>query len=176
MSRKITKTEKTSAPINAFPAFVDAEKMFEKLAAITTETCAKAYEFSLARGGQPSGHLEDWLRAEAVTLRPAPVTITQTDALINVAVAVPGFKAEDIEVALKDDMLIVSGNITAEAESDSGRIYYNELTSKRFIRRLELPDKVVPNNVEARLDNGMLTLTLTKAAGIDASKVAVQAA
>ena len=84
----------------ARPAFVEAEKMFEKLADITKETAAKAYDFFLERGAKMGNHLEDWIRAESETLRTAPVKITDTKDLVKVLIAVPGFKANEIEVSI----------------------------------------------------------------------------
>lgn len=158
------------------PAFVDAEKMFEKLAAITTETAARAYDFFIERGSQLGTHLEDWLRAEAETLRTAPVKITETKDNVKVMLAVPGFKAEEIEASVKDDLLIISGETTAEEEKDDENTYYSEWRSDKFMRKLTLPAKVEVANIDAKLKAGILTLKLKKLAEVEATKVAVKAA
>ena len=160
----------------ARPAFVEAEKMFEKLAEVTRETAAKAYDFFLERGARMGSHLEDWIRAESETLRTAPVKITDNDKLVNVKIAVPGFKAEDIEVSIKDDLLIVSGETSEEKSREEDQTFYNEWRSDRFLRKLTLPSHVDADNVDAKLKDGVLTLTLTKKADTEAIKVAVQTA
>lgn len=158
------------------PAFVEAEKMFEQLAAITRETAAKAYDFFVERGSHLGTHLEDWLRAESETLRTAPVRITDTKDAVNVLIAVPGFKANEIEVSVKDDLLFVSGETTAEERKEDENTFYNEWSSDRFMRKLTLPSKVDPNTVAAKLQEGVLTLNLHKMAETEATKVAVKSA
>ena len=160
----------------ARPAFVEAEKMFEKLAEITKETAAKAYDFFLERGARMGNHLEDWIRAESETLRTAPVKITDNKDLVNVMIAVPGFRADQIEVSVKDDLLIVSGETSEEKTGEEDHTFYNEWRSDRFLRKLALPSIVDPENVDAKLKDGVLTLTLQKKAETEATKVSVQAA
>lgn len=174
--KKEESIEKVEPNATETPAFVEAEKMFEKLAAITRETAAKAYDFFVERGSQLGTHLEDWLRAESETLRTAPVKITDTKDVVNVMIAVPGFKANEIEVSVKDDLLIVSGETTAEKTKEDENTFYNEWSSDRFMRKLTLPSRVDPNTVAARLQEGVLTLTLNKMADTEATKVAVKSA
>lgn len=176
MSKEETQLTKAEPQTAAKPIFVDAEKMIEKFADITKETAAKAYDFFVERGAQLGTHLEDWLRAESEMLRAAPAKITETKDLVNVMVAVPGFKAEEIEVSVKDDMLIVSGETTDEKTTDGENTVYNEWRSDRFIRRLTLPTAVETKDIEAKLKDGVLTLALTKRAEVEAEKVKVQAA
>lgn len=160
----------------ARPVFVEAEKMFERLAEITKETAAKAYDFFLERGARMGNHLEDWIRAESETLRTAPVKITDNDKQVNVMIAVPGFKAEEIEVSVKDDLLIVSGETSEEKTGEKDHTFYNEWRSDRFLRKLALPSEVETANIDAKLKEGVLTLTLQKKAETEATKVAVQTA
>ena len=167
---------KIEAETQNSPVFVEAEKMLEKLAAITKETAAKAYDFFVERGSRFGGHLEDWLRAESETLRTAPVKITETKDIVNVKIAAPGFKANEVEVSVKDNLLIVSGEATAETKKEDENTFYNEWRSDRFMRELTLPSDVETENVEATLNDGVLTLTLRKKAATEATKVAVKAA
>ena len=167
---------KTNSPEASSPVFVEAEQMFDKLAAITRETAAKAFDFFMARGSQFGSHLEDWLRAESETLRTAPVKITDTKDIVNVMIAVPGFKANEIEVSVKEDRLIVSGETTEETRNDEENTYYNEWRSNRFLRELTLPCNAQTENIVAELKNGVLKLSLKKMAEVEATKVAVKSA
>lgn len=164
-----------SAPAKA-PAFVEADKMFDRLAEISKATAARAYDFFIDRGAQIGTHFEDWLRAESEMLRVAPAKIIEAGNNVNVMIAVPGFKAEEIEVSVKDDLLIVSGKTTAEEKTDDEKVYYNEWRSDRFLRKLVLPGVVETDNVEARVSDGVLKLTFKKKAETEATKVAVQTA
>jgi HSP20 family protein len=167
---KLTKT-----PPKA-PVFVEADKMFERLAEISKATAARAYDFFIDRGAQIGTHFEDWIRAESEMLRAAPARITEAGNTINVIIAVPGFKAEEIEVSVKDDLLIVSGETATEEKNEEEKIFFNEWRSDRFLRKLVLPGEVEADKVEAKVRDGVLRLTFTKKAETEATKVAVQAA
>lgn len=176
MSKDNTQLTKTAPKGTNSPAFVEAEKMFEKLAEITKETTARAYDFFMTRGSQFGSHLEDWLRAEAETLRAAPVKITDTKDMVNVVIAAPGFKPDEIEISVKDDLLIVSGESKAEEKKEDENTFYSEWRSDRFMRKLILPANVEAKDIDAKLKDGILTLALKKRAEEEAVKIAVKAA
>ena len=176
MSDDETKLAKVEPPKAASPAFVDAERMIEKFAEITKETAARAYDFFVDRGAQLGTHLEDWLRAEAEMLRAAPAKITETKDMVNVLIAVPGFNADEIEVSVIDDMLIVSGETKDEMKEEGENTFYSEWRSDRFLRKLALPTAVDTKNVDAKLKDGILKLGLKKSAEHEVAKVKVQAA
>ena len=167
------KTE--SSKPEATPLFIEADTMFEKLATLTRDITDRAFDFSRERGGGFGKDLEDWLRAENELLRPAPVEITESDENILVSVAVPGFKPEEIEIAVKDNVLMINGIAEASLMKE-GTTIVREWNSNRFCRTLALPSNVVEANVTAKLANGMLELTLPKAAEKDVTKVAVVSA
>jgi HSP20 family molecular chaperone IbpA len=158
------------------PLFVEAEKMFERFGEITKATAHRAFEFFLDRGGEFGRELEDWFKAENEILRPTPVEITQSDENIFVKAAVPGFKPENIEVSINGNVLIVSGTNETNAEKPDTDVIFREWTSNRFYRQLTLPSEVVADKVTAKLSDGMLELTLPKAAAHEVTKVAVTAA
>lgn len=166
---------KTEASENAYPMFVEAEKMFERLAELSRETAHKAYEFFLRRGGDFGREFDDWFKAEAEILRPVQVEITETDKAINVRAAVPGFKPNEIEISVKDNVLILSGTTEAEEKKEEENTYYSEWRSNRFFRQLTLPAEVDAENVKASLKDGILKLTLPKAAPREAKQIAVTA-
>lgn len=160
---------------NLSPVFVEAEKMFEKLTEVTEETARNAYEFFLKRGGQFGNPLDDWFSAEARLLRPVAVEITETDGMINVSAAVPGFKPDEIKLSVKDDQLILSGETEKCEESKDENLVYTDWVSNRFFRHLTLPAAVLTENVEAELKEGILRLSLKKAVSEEPKRIAVKA-
>ena len=161
---------------NRGPAFVEAEKMLERFTEITKDTARRAFEFFRDRGGEFGKEIEDWFRAENEILLPAPIEVTESDANINVRAAVAGFKPEEIEVSVKDDVLIISGTKETRDEKPDANVVVREWASNRFYRQLSLPSDVLADKVTAKLDSGMLELTLPKAAAHEATKVAVMSA
>lgn len=157
------------------PVFIEAEKMFEKLAEVTNATAHKAYEMFLARGGELGKALDDWFNAESKILRPVAVEITEGNGKINVCAAVPGFKPEEIEVSVKNDLLILSGETEKREERKDENIVYTDWKSDRFFRQLTLPDAVNADDVKAELKDGILTLSLPKVTAEESKHVAVTA-
>jgi HSP20 family protein len=104
------------------------------------------------------------------------VEIRQTPENILVTAAVPGFRPEEIEVSVRDRQLIITGKSEMSREKkEDADLLLSEWKSDRFFRRLTLPSPVREDKVEARLRDGVLELTLPKAAEHDATKVAVAA-
>ena len=158
------------------PVFVEAEKMFERLAGITKETAQKAFEFFQKRGGEFGKEIDDWFNAESKVLRPVAVEITETDGSVNVTAAVPGFKPEEIEISVKNDLLIISGETEKREERKDENVIYSDWESNRFFRQLTLPGVVDSEKVEAVLKDGILRLSLPKVAALETKHVAVKAA
>lgn len=163
-------------PETNLPVFVEVEKMLDKVAEFTTEISRKAYDFFLERGNEWGTHFDDWVKAEMEILRPTPLEIKETTNKIKIKAAVPGFKADEIEISLKGDLLIMSGETHMEENKEDEKTFLNEWRSNRFFRQLTLPSEVESDGVEAKLKDGILNLTLTKKAAQDAAKIAVEAA
>lgn len=176
MSEKETSLVPTEKGTETPPFFVETERLLEKLADITRETASRAYDFFVERGSRIGSHFEDWLRAESEVLRAAPVQITAVNGNVNVMIAAPGFTPEEIEVSIKDNTLIVSGETEREEKKEDETTFYSEWKSNRFFRKLSLPTGVEPEGAEATLKDGVLKLVLKKKAETEASKVAVKAA
>lgn len=158
------------------PVFVAAEKMFEKFADVSREIGRRAHDFFRERGGQFGKDLDDWFKAENEILRPVPVEITESNGNIFVKAAVPGYKPEEINVSVKDDVLMISGDTEESKHSEDANTVLREWNSNRFCRQFTLPSEVIADKVVAKLTNGMLELTLPKASAKEETKVAVTAA
>ena len=172
MEKPLTAIEK---PETGKPIWVEAEKMFERMAEVTKDVATKAFEFFLYRGSEVGKELEDWFRAESEILRPVQVEIREANGNFLVSAAVPGFKPDEIEVSVKDNILMISGMTEAREDRDDESVILREWKSNRFCRQLALPARVNAEKVEARLTGGMLELTLPKAAAEEETKIAVAA-
>lgn len=176
MSKEEKKLLPTEMKDDRSPFFVESEKLLDKLTEITKETANRAYDFFVERGSRLGSHLEDWLIAESEVLRAAPVKITEANGKVNVTIAAPGFKPEEIEVSVRDNTLIVSGETATEEKKEDETTFYSEWKSNRFFRQLALPADVEVDGAEATLKDGVLKLVMKKKAETEASKVAVKAA
>ncbi len=75
---------------------------------------------------------------------------------------IPGVKADDVDVVVEPDLLIIRGERSYESRKDSHHYYYRECAWGEFLRRLVLPCRVKPEKVDASLKQGVLTIVLPK--------------
>jgi HSP20 family protein len=74
----------------------------------------------------------------------------------------PGVSENNVNVELEDHVLTISGERTSEDEERKEGYYRLERASGRFSRSLTLPEGIDPEGVEAKFDNGVLTVRIPK--------------
>jgi len=89
------------------------------------------------------------------------VEVAETDNEIKVTAEIPGLDEKDVQVELANGVLAISGEKKTETE-DKDRLF-SERYYGRFERRLPVED-VDEDKVSAAFKNGVLTITLPKAA------------
>ena len=97
------------------------------------------------------------------------VNIREEDEAYILSALVPGLKAEDLNIQVLDDVL----NIEGEYKAQEAEYLLNELPSGSFRRTLRLPSAVEADQVEAKIVDGVLTLTLPKAESARPKKIQV---
>ena len=87
---------------------------------------------------------------------------------------IPGVAESDLDIAVHNNILTVSGSRQAEErkEGESFALYERQYGS--FSRSFSLPDTADGERVEAKLDTGVLTLTIFKRAEAKPRKIAVK--
>ena len=85
---------------------------------------------------------------------------------------VPGLKAEDLDISVIGEQLTVKGRRTAPAV-DGGTYHRRERSVGEFVRTISLPGEVDADKVEATLADGVLKISLPKAAAAKPRKVTV---
>ncbi|CCQ89419.1 putative Heat shock protein Hsp20 [Nitrospina gracilis 3/211] len=76
--------------------------------------------------------------------------------------AVPGWKQDEVDIGIHDGRLTVKGSRESESKSESEKYHLREFSHTKFERSFTLGDGIDPENVEATLENGMLTVILPK--------------
>lgn len=85
----------------------------------------------------------------------------------------PGMTEKDLQLSLTHDVLTLSGERRSDAP-EGYTVHRKERASARFSRSFTLPSKVDPERTAAVLKNGVLTLTLSKAAEAQPRQIAVK--
>lgn len=87
------------------------------------------------------------------------VNIREEDEAFILSALAPGLTAEDLNIQVLDDVVRIEG----EYRQDENQYLMRELPYGSFTRTLRLPAPIEANRVEARIADGILTLTLPKA-------------
>ncbi len=107
--------------------------------------------------------------AEQPHQRSLGVNIREEDEAYVLSALVPGLKAEDLNIQILGDVVSIEGDYKAEEVE----FLLNELPSGAFRRTLRLPNEVDAEKVEAKIAEGVLTLTLPKAESARPKKIKV---
>jgi HSP20 family protein len=74
----------------------------------------------------------------------------------------PGVKEEDLDVSLHNGVLSIAGHRAAEQRQENESYYLYERQFGSFTRSFALPDTADAERIEAKLENGILSLTIGK--------------
>ena len=100
--------------------------------------------------------------------------VSETDEGFVLRVEVPGLKPDALSIKVEDGVL----NLAAERNDAAPEGYESRWTERvpyRFDRSLKLPEGVDADRIEANLKDGLLTVTLPKAAKAQPRQIAVTA-
>lgn len=102
------------------------------------------------------------------------VNMYDADSKVVLEAEVPGVSKDDIDIAVTQDVLAISGKRTAEVP-EGYSVHRRERGAVQFARSFTLRDKVNPEKVGAELKDGVLTITLEKAPEAQPKKIALKA-
>ena len=98
------------------------------------------------------------------------VNIHEEDEAYILSALVPGLNADDLNIQVLDDVVRIEG----EYQQDENRYLMQELPHGSFSRTLRLPAPIDANHVDAKIADGILTLTLPKAESAKPKKIQVK--
>ena len=103
-----------------------------------------------------------------------PANLYDSGNALVAVLEVPGVSKEDLDIEAHGDVLTVSG--TRRIEVPEGyRVHRGERLETKFSRSFGLPTKIDLEKVSATLKNGLLTITMEKAAEAQPKKITVSA-
>ncbi|BAF70734.1 Hsp20/alpha crystallin family protein [Nitratiruptor sp. SB155-2] len=86
----------------------------------------------------------------------------EDDKAYYVEVDLPGVKKEDINVEVKDNLLVLSGERKFKKEEEDKGYKRVESFFGKFERRFTLPADADPDKIEAKVEDGVLTIVIPK--------------
>lgn len=137
--------------------FTDMEELNDRIA-------QRAFNIFQERGFD-GREWDDWFRAEAEILKPVPIEIRESRENYIVRAEVPGLDAKDLTIQAEPTSIYIHGKTEQRKEEKDGeQVTYSEVSAHELARRIDLPASINPEKASARLINGVLELTLPKAA------------
>jgi len=98
-------------------------------------------------------------------LAPYAVDVREDADHIYVEAELPGFRKDEIDVTLENQTLTISAERRSEqkqGDQKKGDLLLHERRYSRFLRSFTLPPTVDEQTVNAKLSDGVLTITLNK--------------
>jgi HSP20 family protein len=102
------------------------------------------------------------------------VDMYQTDNEVVVKVAIPGVKADDVQINVTGEALTIKGETKEKEEVKEKAYHLREQRWGMFERTLALPTDVVADKAKAEFENGVLTITLPKAEEVKPKTITIK--
>lgn len=103
------------------------------------------------------------------------IDMYQTDNEVVVKAAVPGFKADEVQINVTGDLLNLKGELKQEEERKDKSWQIREHRWGAFERSITLPTGVMSDKARADFENGILTITLPKSEKVKPRTITVNA-
>lgn len=103
------------------------------------------------------------------------VDIFETEGELSLLADMPGVKAENLDIDIRENTLTLSGEIE-QVECGKEKELVTEYETGKYFRQFSLSEKIDQKKIDARLDNGVLRLVLPKVPKATPVKIKVAAA
>jgi HSP20 family protein len=127
----------------------------------------KLFEDSLVRSTSQHGD------ASESTWTPVVDILEKNDAIILKA-ELPGVRLEEVDLQIKDDVLILKGERQFEKETKKENYHRIERSYGTFSRSFTLPGIVDQSGISAKLKDGILEVKLPKARSMESKPIPIE--
>ena len=118
----------------------------------------------LHRMRQQLDELFDATQSQRVSAGVFPlINLTEDRDNYYVRAELPGVKADALDIQVTGNNLAISGERKIAAEEEGARYHRREREAGTFSRMIGLPGEVDTDKVEAKLENGILSIVVSKA-------------
>lgn len=92
------------------------------------------------------------------------VNIKESEDHFNLELSIPGFKKDDINIEVNENILTISSTVetTSEDTDEKGNYTRKEFSRTSFKRSFKLPKTINEDAINANYEDGILTLALPK--------------
>jgi len=102
------------------------------------------------------------------------VDVAENEDNFVVKASLPGMKPEDIDISLTNNVLTIKGEMKQDETIDEDQYHVRERRYGSFSRTVTLPVQVNSEAVEAKYEDGVLTLEVPKAEEVKPKRISVK--
>lgn len=106
-------------------------------------------------------------------LAPYGVDVREDADHFYVEAELPGYKKDNVDITLENQTLTISAERKQEQKDQKGDLLLHERNYTRFLRSFNLPPTVDEQSVNAKLQDGVLLITLNKREETKPRKISV---
>lgn len=111
----------------------------------------------------------------ADAVRVPPLDIVEADGSYTATLDMPGIAKDQFSISIEGRRVDVSTTAAPQGDSTAGaRQLHRERAAPRYARSFVLPGELEPGAAQAKLDNGVLTMTLPKRLANGAAQIKVE--
>ena len=103
------------------------------------------------------------------------VDVVENKEGVRISVELPGVKPEDVKLSVENSVLTIRGEKRVTYEEKTDRMHRFERQYGSFERTFSLPSTVDVEHIDARYDNGVLTVDLPKAERAKPKQIEIKA-
>ncbi len=90
------------------------------------------------------------------------IDVVEYDDKYEIQADLPGFKKKDINISIKENELVIEANLEEKKEEKKGSYRRRERYKGSYRRVLSIPDLINKEKIDARFEDGILTLEIPK--------------
>lgn len=100
----------------------------------------------------------------------------ERDDAYHLTAEVPGYNRDQIDLSVSDGCVVMRGERSSQGEGEEGGMLFSERHQGRFERRIALPGRFDADRIKAKLDRGVLDITVPKLPDPEQRSVKIESA
>src|SRR5262245_62013914 len=129
--------------------------------AIQSRIRQRAFEISQTR--PPDAHeIYDWIVAESEIISVPPTELIETESKFEVKFAVAGVSADDVNVMVTPDQILLKCDYSHRHDSSAGTVHLCDFKSATVFRSVNLPHSIDVNTVKLNFSADMVVISAVK--------------
>jgi HSP20 family protein len=102
------------------------------------------------------------------------INLTEDKNNFYVRAELPGVKAKDLDIQATANNIAISGERKIASDNQGARYHRRERDAGKFSRMIGLPSEINPDEVQAKLENGILTVVVAKAEAAKPKQITIK--